>query len=163
MPRRRAVVPENTQAMWEFCRHCGSPFPPEDSAVRGVCPACAETRYGRCGSCGRRVERESLLAVEGGLPLCAACAAELTRVCDGCGRRFPQESRFVRDGRGRALCPECAESHAECADCGAWFPEDDMAERDGELVCWLHPFADIERGSRRPCPRRSAGRRGSAA
>lgn len=136
MPRRRGVVPENTQAMWEFCRHCGSPFPPEDSPVRGVCPACAEARYGRCGSCGGRVEQESLLAVEGGLPLCAACAAELTRVCDGCGRRFPQESGFVRDGRGRALCPECAEGHAECADCGAWFPEDDMAERDGELVCW---------------------------
>lgn len=37
MPRRRAFVPENTQAMWEFCRHCGAPFPPEETAVRGVC------------------------------------------------------------------------------------------------------------------------------
>ena len=34
MPRRR-TAPDNTQAMWEFCRHCGSPFPPEGSAVRG--------------------------------------------------------------------------------------------------------------------------------
>ncbi len=93
MPRRR-TAPDNTQAMWEFCRHCGSPFPPEDSAVRGACPRCAEERYGRCGACGGHVARESLHAVEGdGRLLCATCAAELTRTCDGCGRRFPREAR----------------------------------------------------------------------
>lgn len=136
MPRRR-TAPDNTQAMWEFCRHCGSPFPPEDSAVRGACPRCAEERYGRCGACGRHVARESLHAVEGdGRLLCATCAAELTRACDGCGRRFPREAEgFVRDARGRSLCAECAEGYAECADCGEWFREDDMARRGGELVC----------------------------
>lgn len=137
MPRRR-TAPDNTQAMWEFCRHCGSPFPPEDSAVRGACPRCAEERYGRCGACGGHVARESLHAVEGdGRLLCATCAAEQTRACDGCGRRFPREAEgFVRDARGRSLCAECAEGYAECADCGEWFREDDMARRGGELVCW---------------------------
>ena len=137
MPRRRAFVPENTQAMWEFCRHCGAPFPPEDSPVRGVCPDCAEARYEPCGNCGSRTPRGELAEAEGDpRRLCPTCASELTRVCDGCGRRLPRESGFIRDGRGRALCPDCAEGYAECADCGEWFPAGDMARRDGDLVCW---------------------------
>lgn len=137
MPRRRAFVPENTQAMWEFCRHCGAPFPPEDSPVRGVCPDCAEARYEPCGNCGRQTPRGELAEAEGDpRRLCPTCASELTRVCDGCGRRLPRESGFIRDGRGRALCPDCAEGYAECADCGEWFPAGDMARRDGDLVCW---------------------------
>lgn len=137
MPRRRAFVPENTQAMWEFCRHCGAPFPPEETAVRGVCPDCAEARYEPCGNCGSQTPRGELAEAEGDpRRLCPTCASELTRVCDGCGRRLPRESGFIRDGRGRALCPDCAEGYAECADCGEWFPAGDMARRDGDLVCW---------------------------
>ena len=74
MPRRRAFVPENTQAMWEFCRHCGAPFPPEETAVRGVCPDCAEARYEPCGNCGSQTPRGELRRRKATGGACARCA-----------------------------------------------------------------------------------------
>lgn len=147
MPRR-ASAPTNTQAMWEFCRHCGTPFPPEDTAVRGVCPECAEARYEPCGGCGRQTPRGELAEAEGDpRRLCPACAAELTEVCGDCGRRFPRGAEgSARDARRRALCPECAEGYGACGACGELFPESDMVMRDGAPLCWHCSARRLEGG-----------------
>lgn len=161
-------MPDNTQALWEFCRHCGTPFPPEDSAVPGVCPACAESRYERCGACGGHAPREEMLEAEGGERMCPGCAEERTLVCDACGRRFPRETEFVVDARGIARCPECAEGYVRCASCGAWHREEDTVQREEGRLCWHCSANSLDEGIRpyvhKPRPRfhRAEGEDGSS-
>ena len=91
------------RAMWEFCRHCGAPFPPEETAVRGVCPDCAGGALRAVRELREPDPARGRAAEAEGDPrrLCPTCASELTRVCDGCGRA-PSAGKRVHPRRARA-------------------------------------------------------------
>ena len=96
------------RAMWEFCRHCGAPFPPEETAVRGVCPRLRGRRAtSRAGTAGARPRARASCGggrrPEAPVPDVRVGADEGLR--RGAAGRLPRESGFIRDGRGAGALP----------------------------------------------------------
>lgn len=135
--RRTRRQPQQSESLFNFCRHCGNHFEHGSTPVEGVCQDCIDMLYYRCNECGGYFELGGEVVTTAGRSLCAACAEEHTFVCEDCGCRHERaDHEHHLDRNGRLVCDACVTGYSTCDCCGRLFRNSDIHLTAGGHFCW---------------------------
>jgi hypothetical protein len=112
------------------CESCGERMR-DDDAYRNdygdsYCYSCYRDHYADCYQCGRTVDRDSTITVDGD-QWCERCADRHAQTCEHCHETTANEN-ITSDIHGDAICNGCAHDCESCLDTGNIIPDGDTCD-----------------------------------